>query len=164
MDEAREFLTALRSDPRAAELLGDKPQPASEEEELEAYVKIAGDLGFSLTAQQIVDGAKAMAEEQLAQTARAEQLAAEDLDLEELERVAGGYTIDYGGKIVEVKAPEGYHCGQPDFDYDEYWRMRKGCEQTKNYYCSTTFEESEWCWISDNCEKCITKYPDYQHN
>ena len=85
---------------------------------LEAYVEVAGELGYPLTAQQIADAAKAMAEEQLAQTSQAEQLAAEDLDLEELDKAAGGYTITYGDYTVEVKAPEGYPCGQTSFDLE----------------------------------------------
>lgn len=158
MEEARKFLMALRSDLRAAELLGEQPQPANEAEELETYVKIARDLGYSLTAQQIADAAQAMAQEQLAQTEETEELVAEELDPEELEKAAGGYTINYGDHTVEVKAPEGYPCGQTNFDLDMIYRHQRGCKDLHRYSCRSTYEDGEWCWLSDACDKIITNY------
>ena len=134
------------------------PQQASEAEELEAYVEVASELGYPLTAQQIADAAKAMAEEQLAQTSQAEQLAAEDLDLEELDKAAGGYTITYGDYTVEVKAPEGYPCGQTNFDLEMIYRHQRGCKNVHHYYRASTFEGDEWCWASDSCDKLISVY------
>ena len=89
MEQMKEFLMALQNDPKAQELLSNRPTPANDEEAVKAYVELAGELGFELTAEQIVAEAANAAKELYART-EAAQSALEDLDQEDLEMVAGG--------------------------------------------------------------------------
>ena len=59
---------------------------------------------------------------------------------------------------MEVKAPEGYPCGQTNFDLEMIYRHQRGCKNVHHYYCASTFEDDEWYWASDSCDKLISVY------
>ena len=77
MTEFGEFMQALRSSANARDLLGTS-QPASEEEAVGIYVAAAKELGFDLSAEEIVEGMRALAEERFARTERAEAVVIEE--------------------------------------------------------------------------------------
>ena len=80
----QKFLDALRNDPRAQELIKDMPVPKSDEEAVACYAKLAKDLGFDLTTDDIKSGLKAMENDRKAQSDKV------SLDADDLENVAGG--------------------------------------------------------------------------
>ena len=80
----QKFLDALRNDPRAQELIKDMPVPKSDEEAVACYAKLAKDLGFDLTIDDIKAGLKAMENDRKAQSDKV------SLDADDLENVAGG--------------------------------------------------------------------------
>ena len=88
MEQIKEFLKALKTDPRVKEMLGGT-EPESKEETLQLYAKAAGILGFSLTAEQIEEGINKLTEEMMEKTASAES-SVKELDLDDLAQVSGG--------------------------------------------------------------------------
>ena len=80
----QKFLDAVRNDPKAKELIKAMPVPKDDKEASEGYVKIAKELGFDLTADEILAGLKSMEQ---AQKAQSEKVSLDDADLE---NVAGG--------------------------------------------------------------------------
>ena len=88
MEQIKELLKALQTDPRVKDLI-DGTDPETKEEALQLYTKAAGILGFSLTAEQIEEGINKLTEEMKEKTAAAENKA-EELDPDSLAQVAGG--------------------------------------------------------------------------
>ena len=88
MEKVKEFLEALRKNPRRKELCGGT-EPKTEEEAIQIYLKAAEAMGFSLTAEELTEGMKALEEEQKAKTGKAEAGVSE-LDLAAMEAVTGG--------------------------------------------------------------------------
>ena len=80
----QKFLDALRSDPKARELVKAIPAPKNDQEAAEAYVRIAKELGFDLTADEIQAGLKGMEQAQKTQSEKV------TLDMDDLANVAGG--------------------------------------------------------------------------
>ena len=80
----QKFLDAVRSDPKAQELISAMTTPGSDGEAAEAYVKIAKVLGFDLTADEILAGLKDLEQKQKEQSDKI------SLDDHDLENVAGG--------------------------------------------------------------------------
>ena len=80
----QKFLDMVRNDPKAKELVKALPAPKSDAEAVEGYVKLAKDLGFDLTFDEIKAGLKGMEQ---AQKAQSEKVSLGDADLES---VAGG--------------------------------------------------------------------------
>ena len=80
----QKFLNAVRTDPRAKELEEAMAAPKSDKEAIEGYLKLAKDLGFDMTADELIAGLKGLEQNQKAQT---DKIA---LDTEDLENVAGG--------------------------------------------------------------------------
>ena len=122
MEKVKQFFEALHSDPRGSELLGGTVRPESEEEQLRAYVKAAEALGFSLTAEEIAEGIKAIASERAAATERAAD-AVKKLDSDELDSVAGGTDIP-------TKDPK---CANTFKQQENCW-LNDGCDQIYNDY------------------------------
>ena len=80
----QKFLDAIRKDPKAKELIKAMPAPKSDAEAVEGYVRLAKDLGFDLTIDEIKAGLKALEE---GQKNESDKVA---LDVDDLENVAGG--------------------------------------------------------------------------
>ena len=81
------FFDTMRNDPKAKELVKAMPVPKTDEEAVEAYTKLAKELGFDLTADEIKSGLKAMESSRKAQSDKV------SLDAEDLENVAGGANL-----------------------------------------------------------------------
>ncbi len=56
----QKFLDMMRNDPKAHALVKGIPVPKNDQEAAESYVKIAKELGFDLTADEILTGLKDM--------------------------------------------------------------------------------------------------------
>ena len=80
----QKFLNMVRNDPKAQALVKDIPVPKSDQEAAESYVKIAKELGFDLTADELMTGLKDMEQAQRTQSDKV------SLDDTALEHVAGG--------------------------------------------------------------------------
>ena len=113
MDKVREFLDAVRNDLRAQEMMKAMPAPKNDMEAMESYVKIAKELGFDLTSDEILAGLKGMTQEQKAQTGKV------SLDDADVENVAGG-------------------AGDPrcadTFDQDEWCWFSDSCSYLISFY------------------------------
>ena len=84
MEKINAFLDTVRNNPEAKERMKAMPAPKNDQEAAEGYVRIAKELGFDLTADEILAGLKGMEQKQKAQ---ADKVA---LDAGDLDNVAGG--------------------------------------------------------------------------
>ena len=84
MEKINAFLDAVRNNPEAKERMKAMPAPKNDREAAEGYAKVAGELGFDLTADEILASLKGMEQKQKAQ---ADKVA---LDAGDLDNVAGG--------------------------------------------------------------------------
>ena len=80
----QKFLDMVHNDPKAKELAKSLPAPKSDAEAVEGYVRLAKDLGFDLTIDEIKAGLKAM---ENGRKAESDKVSLDDADLE---NVAGG--------------------------------------------------------------------------
>ena len=110
----QKFMDAVRNDPRVKELLKAMPAPKNDSEGLECYVKIARELGFDLTADEILAGLNGMEQ---AQKAQSEKIGLDDADLE---HVAGG-----------VKMP---NCASTYESDGEWCWFSDSCSYVISYY------------------------------
>ena len=137
MEQIRKFLEALRTSPKAKELLGTN-EPETKEEALSRYVSAAEALGFSLTAEEIDAGLNKLAEEQKAKTAAAEQII-KGLSMEELAMASGGTddiapAVEKGNEKCKATYNANENCGKTDrcnaifLSYDdEYCKATYNC-------------------------------------
>ena len=110
----QKFLDAVRNDPKAKELIKSMPVPKNDAEAAEGYVKIAKELGFDLTADEILAGLKGMEQ---AQKAESDKVSLDDVDLE---NVAGG---------------KDERCGST-FEPGEWCWFSDSCDYVISYYPS----------------------------
>ena len=80
----QKFLDAMLHDPKAKELIKAMPAPKNDTEAAEGYLKLAKDLGYDLTIEEIIAGLKTLEQEKKTQSAKVA------LDMDDLENVAGG--------------------------------------------------------------------------
>ena len=87
--KVKAFLEALKTDPKAQELIRDIPEPETTSSRIRAYAKIAKDLGYDLSD---ADLDAFILDQELYLQAKAEAAAKEikELPEDELEEVAGG--------------------------------------------------------------------------
>lgn len=140
MEQIKKFVEALRTSPKAKELLGAK-DPETKEEALSRYVSAAKALGFSLTAEEIDAGLNKLAEEQKEKTAAAEQTI-KGLSAEELAMAAGGNddfapAVEKGNEKCKATYNAKENCGRIDrcnslfLSYDdEYCKATYNCFAT----------------------------------
>ncbi len=119
METLKKFLETLRTDPKAEELLKGREKPESLEAAAGIYAEAAKELGFELTEVDIREGFKALEEEQKAKTEQAKD-AAQELNVNDLEKVAGG------------KGEEGW-CRDTYVDRENCW-FNDGCDTIINSY------------------------------
>lgn len=135
MEQLKKFLEFLRTDAKALEILASKEKPESPEEIIRNYAEVAKQFGFSLTKEEIAEGIKALTEEQVSRTAQAEE-AAQELDLDELKKVAGG--VDNPAAVEAIASSTEKQPG-----------------------CKYSFKHGENCWFQDGCDHAIWTYQDY---
>ena len=133
MSEVKKFLESLKNRALASELFPTE-KPKNETEALDAYVKAAEKLGFSITAEEL----KAEIEENAAATAKETEDQIRKIPAEELDKVAGGGS---DRQPCEVTYIEGEWCYWPD-----------SCTYLINKYGA----ESEW--EIEETEECVTVF------
>ena len=88
MDKIRELLEAVKKDPKAQELVKGLGTPKNDTEAISGYLSVAESLNFSITEEEIVEGLRAVIQEQKASSeSAAAKVSLADSDLES---VAGG--------------------------------------------------------------------------
>ena len=109
-EKIRKLMDTLRNDPRAKEMVQGMKQPENDAEAAGAYAKLAQDLGFDISAEEIAEAMKKMEQAQQARTGTAAE-AVEKASLAEsdLDRVAGG------ANGCESTYTEGVWCWFSDF-------------------------------------------------
>ena len=145
MEKIRKLLDAVRTDPRAKELLGNLAAPKKVSDVVDGYAAAAKALGIDITKEEIHAGLKAIEDEQRASTAKAEKEALSDASLD---AVAGGEngacesTAQKGewcwasdSCAVLINFYDGENDGIEDFEYCE-------THYTMNKY---TKEQEVWC-------------------
>ena len=91
MNTVTQFLKALHSDPKAKGLAMGMQKPENEKETAGFYVRLAKQLGYEISEQEMIEGITAMEQAQLAQTAKADsQVEKVSLSEDALDQVAGG--------------------------------------------------------------------------
>ena len=128
MNEVKEFLKILNTDPKTRELLRQTKEATSAEEAADQYVIIAKKLGMNLPKDQILTFLKNEEKFQKQRTSSADKVV---LSENEMNVVAGG-------------------TGPEIFD-DQYEADTVG-------FCASSFKRGEWCWFSDSCSTLINFY------
>ena len=143
MNEVKEFLKALATDPKAKELRKGMKEPASTEEAAEQYITIAEKMGFSVTKESILEFLTVMEKKQQAQAAKAQNEIKAALNEDDLESVAGG---------VEGKNENNSGCESTTKSAEEEWCwFSDACNYVVNYY-ETTLPElkfTDWQKCAD---------------
>ena len=88
-EELKSFLDALRADPKAEELIRNIPEPENSEGRIQAYAKIAKELGYDVSENDLTEYIAAK-EKLLQEKTAAAAEAMQELASEELSQVAGG--------------------------------------------------------------------------
>ena len=119
MDKINGFAAAVRTDPKANELIRSLPVPKSDAEAIQGYQQVAKALGFDMTGDDIVAALKVMEADQKAATAKV------SLSDDALENVAGGYDGEEFGELCNSTFKKGEWCWFSDYcayvinDYDD---------------------------------------------
>ena len=92
MKDAMTFLQALQTDPRARELVRKMEIPEDQGQVADCYLSLAGQLGYSLTKEEILEAVREMSRAQREKTGKA--LEKMSLSENDLERIAGGMNPD----------------------------------------------------------------------
>ena len=127
--EVRTFLKALRINSKAREMVENLPEPKSTEERIAAYAKIAGELGFDVTEEDLKEYV-AHKEKVLQEKAGAVAAKIEEMTPEELGEVAGG-----------GDHPE---CKDTYKDKENCW-SNDGCDIINHHY------DGYQCHYNDKC-------------
>ena len=107
-EKIRKLMDTLRNDPRAKGMVQGMKQPENDAEAAEAYAKLAQDLGFDISAEEIAEAMKKMEQAQQARTgAAAEAVEKASLTEGDLDRVAGGNSHP---TVCEDSFTEGEWC------------------------------------------------------
>jgi len=143
MNEIKEFLKAIVTDPRAKELLKGMKEPATTEEAVEQYVMIAKKLGLSISREAILEYVSIREKVQQKQTAKAESEVKTALDEDALDSVAGGGDGDNSG------------CDSTTKDADEEWCwFSDACNHVVTFYETVpnepNYQYSTWDMCDDN--------------
>ena len=132
MENIMQFLKALKTDPRAAELVKGRATPRNDQEAIASYAELAQALGCSLSKEEITEALSAMVRERKEKTAKTEsEIGKLVIHEEALDQVAGG-AIDF--------MPD----GSP--------------ERADKKACSATYDSGDWCWWTDMCDNLIDLY------
>ena len=135
MEKLTALLDAVRTDPRAKELLKDAAEPRSEEDMIRLCADIAPKLGFDITEDEIRAGVEAWTQERMKKTAAD----VEKLSDKDAEKASGG--ICWQGE----DAPDGHELGCWMFyhDYDYQKKNNIWCE--RNMYCYSGYYSPVFC-------------------
>ena len=129
--EVRTFLNALRINSKAKEMIQNMPEPKTAEERIAAYAKIAEELGFDISQDDLREYV-AHKEQKQKETTEAAAAEIESLTPEEMEEVSGG------GDHSE--------CKDTYKDKENCW-VNDGCDIINNHYSDYQ------CHYNNKCNK-----------
>ncbi len=163
IEKAKELLEAVKTDPKAKELIQEAGIPRNDEEFFHLYAEIASRLGFDITEEEIRAGIIALIQE------RREKTAAdiEKLSDVEVEKAAGG---SKGHSECKDSYLNGENCRLTD-GCDHVWQDYDGyiCKNTSNGhecpYFNAQCDETYLCGefvinqnVIDSCSQCMIIY------
>ena len=141
MNEGKEFLKAIATDPKAKELLKGLKEPATAEEAAEQYGIIAEKLGLNVSRETILEYVNIREKMQQKQTAKAESEVKTALDENELDSVAGGGDGADNG------------CDSTTKDADEEWCwFSDACNYVISFYEKIPAEQNYGYTTWDMCK------------
>ena len=130
IEQAKELLKAIRTDPKAKELLGDAAEPRSEEEMIRLCAKLAPNLGFDVSEIDIREALAATEQERLNRTAAGVQMVSD----EDVANATGGDAV--GAFWQGEDAPNGHEMGCLFTYYDFDWQRDNSVWCKSEYYCN----------------------------
>ena len=127
-EKVMELLDAIRTDPKAKEMLKGTAKPKSDEEMIRLCAELAPSLGFDVTEDEIRAGVEAIKQERMKKTAADIQA----LSDEDAEKIAGGREDLFR---TGEDAPDGHEMGC--FATYHNWRWSRDHDYwcTYDYYC-----------------------------
>ena len=135
IEKAKELLEAIRTDPKAKELLQGVSEPRSEEDMIRLCAEIAPKLGFDVSEADIREAVAALSRERMEKTAADVQKLSDD-----------DITQASGGELWQGEdAPDGHEMGcmltYHGFSYQ--WEHKIWC--SNNYYCLSAHNTPPLC-------------------
>ena len=147
IEKVKELLKALKTDPKAKELLKDVLEPRSEEDMIRLCAEIAPKLGFDITADEIRAGVAALAQDRRDRTA-ADVHKLSDEDVSQAEGGALWHNED---------APDGHEYGCVVFYHGEEWQIQNGYSCNMNHLCPVEFG-STYGTLESHPNLCTSMY------
>ena len=129
-EKTLEILKKMKADPKAKELFEGMEKPKSPDEAISAYARVAGNLGYDITADDIKEAVK---QEETRRKANTDKVVADMQELkdDDLEGVAGGFYrvigYDVNGKTIRA-------YNQCTWDFEELCVQYDACKGYLNYY------------------------------
>ena len=140
IEKVKELIKAVKTDPKAKELLQGVSEPKSEEDMIRLCVEVAPKLGFDITADEIRAGVTEMERERREKTSAG----IEKLSDEDAAKASGG--ICWTGE----DAPDGHELGCWLFYHDYDYQKKNDIWCERNAYCITGYYSPAICtddWV-----------------
>ena len=128
IEQAKELLKTIRTDPKAKELFRDAAEPRSEEEMIRLCAEAAPKLGFDVSEIDIREALAAAAKERLNMTAAGVQMVSD----EDMANATGGDGV--GALWQGEDAPDGHEMGCIFTYHDSDWSVDNNVWCEKTYY------------------------------
>ena len=138
-EKVMELLNAIRTDPKAKELLKDAAQPRNEEEMIRLCAELALQLGFDVTEAEIREVVTAAAQARREKTAADIQALPDD----DVEKAVGGGNEN--AFWTGEKAPDGHEMGCVLIYYTYRWQKDHDIWCKREYYCSKGHYSQDPC-------------------
>ena len=139
IEKVQTFLNAIKTDPRAKELLEKTAKPMTGEDVLMVYVSVAKELGINVTEEELKDYLQKMVEQRKEKTG-VQTKAVEKLADDELIGAAGGNHYYENDK-----------CNDTYQSAENCW-YNDGCDNTVNFYPNY---KCSWCYVDHKCSAFI---------
>ena len=112
-DKVSKFLKELQTDPNIHRLARSIRPPKNDEEAVNGYIRLAEELGYAISREEMAEGLAALAREQRKQSDGTGK-AVSRVDEEELELVAGGFEDAWYPTYCKDQFVEGQWCWYAD--------------------------------------------------
>lgn len=149
-EKITELLNAIRTDPRARELLQGVSDPQNEEEMIRLCADIAPKLGFDVTEAELRASVAAAAQERRNRTAADMEKLSDDI----VKNAAGGAEDAFG---QGEKAPDGHEMGCFLIYYSYSWQKDHDTWCKKEFYCTKGHYRPDPCLDLSYCPGVIYK-------
>ena len=143
MNDVKALLEALRTDPRAKELLEEVKEPAGIEEAAGLYLDLAEKLGINVSRESMISFLQAKEKYQQAQSAKAAETVKEALEDRELDSVAGGYKEHNECSDTFQDGENCWFTDQCDIVFSHYGTPQNSIDLNYDNMCKDTFDTYE---------------------